>query len=287
MPEGGRVAKVISITNQKGGVGKTTTSINLSACLAVAEKRVLLVDFDPQGNSSSGVSISREEVAKGNIYDALIGNKNIRDCIKKTALPFLQVVPADTNLAGAEVELVNQLARESKLKEVLGPVQDEYDYIIVDCAPSLGMLTVNALNASHSYLVPMQTEYFSMEGLSQLLNTIKLVKKSINPHLELEGILLTLWDSRVNLHRQVMAEIIKHFGDRVFKSVIPRNVKLSESPSFGKPIILYDIESRGSRAYFALAKEVLANNRVKESDMPPFIPSELLSKGASREQLLI
>lgn len=259
------MAKVISITNQKGGVGKSTTSINLSACLAVAEKRTLLIDFDPQGNSSVGVGVDRSRIPERNIYHALIGQKDILQCIHRTDLPFFDVVPSNKDLAGAEIELVSEIARESRLKMALEPLQDKYDYIIIDCAPSLGLLTINALNASDSYLVPMQTEYFSLEGLTQLMNTVRLIKGSINPELDLEGVLLTMFDLRSNLHKQVAEEVIEHFKEQVFKTVIPRNVKLSESPSFGKPVILYDIESKGSKAYFSLAKELITNNQAKES----------------------
>ena len=281
------MGKIISITNQKGGVGKSTTAINLSACLAVAEKKVLVVDFDPQGNASVGLGVSREKAALCNIYRALIGQKTLSECIVSTELPRLHVIPSNTDLAGAEVELVNEMARESKLKEVLKGVKDHYDYIIIDCAPSLGLLTVNALNASQTYLVPMQTEYFSMEGLSQLMNTISLVKKTINPSLEMEGILLTLWDGRANLHKQVAHEVVQHFKNKVFETVIPRNVRLSECPSFGKPVILYDIESKGSKAYFALAKEIILRNKFEKKpltkDTPPPLPSE--QKRQERERL--
>jgi len=259
------MAKVIAIANQKGGVGKTTTSINLSACLAVAEKRTLLIDLDPQGNASVGIGLDRDSFSDSNIYHAIIGDKSIKDCLYKTELPCLFVCPSDNNLVGAEIELVSAFAREAKLKKCLEEIHDQFDYIIIDCPPSLGLLTVNSLNAVDSYLVPMQTEYFSMEGLSQLLSNVKLIKASLNPNIYLEGILLTMFDARNNLHKQVSGEIRKHFGDKVFKSIIPRNVKLSECPSFGKPIILYDIESKGSEAYFSLAKEIIYNERVKEN----------------------
>lgn len=253
------MAKVISVTNQKGGVGKTTTAINLSACLAAAEKRTLLIDLDPQGNASVGVGITEEKhaISKGNIYHAIIGALDITEVIKKTELPFLDVAPSNTHLVGAEMELVSLFAREMKLKSALKPIMDRYDYIVIDCPPSLGLLTVNAFCATHKYIVPLQTEYFAMEGLAQLLNSVRLIKNSLNPDLEMMGILLTLFDGRNNLHKQVSDEIKAHFKEKVFKNIIPRNVKLSECPSFGKPIILYDIESKGSEAYFGLAKEVI------------------------------
>lgn len=258
------MAKIISMVNQKGGVGKTTSSINLAACLAVAEKKTLLIDLDPQGNASVGVGLDKSTHEKSNIYHAMIGNVSIKDAIYKTELPCFDICPSDNNLVGAEIELVSAFAREAKLKTAFQEIQDDYDYILIDCPPSLGLLTINSLNASSGFIVPLQTEYFAMEGLAQLLNTVRLINSSLNPTLKLEGILLTLFDSRNNLHKQVTQEIRKHFGDKVFNTVIPRNVKLSECPSFGKPIILYDIESRGSDAYLSLAKELIILHKEEE-----------------------
>ena len=260
------MAKVIAVVNQKGGVGKTTSTINLGACLAVAEKKTLIIDLDPQGNGSAGLGLSPELFSGANVYHAVIGATPMAETTYDTELSNLKICPSDNNLIGAEIELVSEFARESKLKSAIDEVSDRFDYILIDCPPSLGLLTVNALNASDSFLVPLQTEYFAMEGLAQLVNTVKLVRGSLNPSLQMEGILLTMFDKRANLHKQVALEIQKHFGEKVFKTVIPRNVKLSECPSFGKPIVLYDIESKGSEAYLQLAKELLLRNRSPSVD---------------------
>lgn len=267
------MAKIIAIANQKGGVGKTTTAINLSASLAAAERRTLLIDLDPQGNASIGLGLEKEKFAQLNIYHALIGEESIENCLYRTEMPGLDLCPSDNNLIGAEIELVSAFAREAKLKAALEPVMDKYDYIIIDCAPSLNILAVNALNAAHSFLVPMQTEFLAMEGLSQLLNTVRLIRASLNPKLELEGILLTMYDSRNNLSKLVAQDLMNHFKDDIMKSIIPRNVKLSECPSHGKPIILYDITSKGSEAYLSLAKEVITKTEgKKESSVPTEAP---------------
>lgn len=255
------MGKVICIANQKGGVGKTTSAINLAAALAIAEKKTLLVDGDSQGNATTGLGIDRREIARANLYHALTGLRSLQEVIVKTNLPFLYVIPADQNLIGVEVEFVQMEERERRLKDILMNVKSEYNYIIIDCPPSLGLLTINALTASDTVIVPLQCEYFAMEGLGHLLNTIKLVKQSFNPQLELGGILLTMFDRRNLLSHQVGEDVRRHFGQKVFKTVIPRNVRLSESPSHGLPILLYDARSKGALAYLELAQEIMQNGR--------------------------
>ncbi len=262
------MGKIISIINQKGGVGKTTSAINIASSLAVAERQTLLIDFDPQGNASSGLGITPEQIGDKTIYHALVGQCSIEETLKETELPGLWVAPADQNLSGAEVELVGAIAREQKLKKLLEPLKDRFHYILIDCPPSLGLLTINALTASDSYLVPMQCEYFSLEGLSQLVSTAGLIQGALNPKLELEGILLTMFDARNNLAHQVADEVKKHFGEKLFRSVVPRNVKLSEAPSHGKPVLLYDIESKGARAYLEVTKEIIERNMPKNKAQP-------------------
>lgn len=252
------MGKIISIANQKGGVGKTTTSINLSTVLAKRNKKTLLIDADPQGNATSGVGIDQE--IKLSIYDVLIDETEIKEVIIKTQIKNLDVCPSNIDLAGAEVELVSMMSREQRLKEKLDIIKNEYDYIIIDCPPSLGLITLNAFTASDSVLIPVQCEYYALEGLGQLLNTVNLVKKHLNKNLEIEGALLTMFDSRTNLAKQVVDEVKKYFGDKVYKTVIPRNVKLSEAPSYGMPIILYDARSKGAKCYDKLGKELIKNN---------------------------
>jgi chromosome partitioning protein len=252
------MGKVVAITNQKGGVGKTTTAINLAASLALDGKRVLLMDIDPQGNASSGVGVSGD-TAERSIYEVLIEEVPIRDAIVPSGVEGLDLVPAGQRLSGAEIELVGLLARESRLRDAIAPVRAEYDFILIDCPPSLGLLTLNTLTASDSVLVPLQCEYYALEGLSHLLQAIRLVQQKLNPGLHMEGVLLTMYDHRLNLCQQVEDEARKYFADRVYKTVIPRNVRLSEAPSFGKPAVVYDPGCSGSTSYRNLAKEVIGS----------------------------
>ena len=252
------MGRVISIANQKGGVGKTTTSVNISTILAKKGKKVLLIDTDPQGNATSG--IGAEKKTDKSIYDVIIGETTIEEAIKDTQVKNLKVCPSNINLAGAEVELVSMISREFRLKEKLDEERDNYDYIIIDCPPSLGLITLNAFTASDSVLIPVQCEYYALEGLEQLMNTINLVKKHLNKDLELEGAVLTMYDARTNLGNQVVKEVKNYFEDKVYKTVIPRNVRLSEAPSYGMPIILYDPNSKGAKFYEKLSKEFISNN---------------------------
>lgn len=252
------MVKVISIANQKGGVGKTTTSVNLSACLAHLGKKVLLVDIDPQGNATSGIGIEKADVNQC-VYNVLVDDVEAKNVILNTAIQNFDIIPATIQLAGAEIELVPTISREVRLKRALDTVKGNYDYILVDCPPSLGLLTLNSLTASDSIIIPVQCEYYALEGLSQLLSTVRLVQKHLNKNLAIEGVLLTMLDARTNLGIQVIEEVKKYFQDRVYKSIIPRNVRLSEAPSHGKPIITYDPKSRGAEVYLELAKEVIDN----------------------------
>jgi len=252
------VAKVISIANQKGGVGKTTTSVNLGACLAHIGKKVLLVDIDPQGNATSGMGVEKADVNQC-VYNVLVDDVDVKQVILPTSEENFDIIPATIQLAGAEIELVPTISREVRLKRALDTVKNQYDYILIDCPPSLGLLTLNSLTASDSIIIPVQCEYYALEGLSQLLSTVRLVQKHLNKNLAIEGVLLTMLDARTNLGLQVIEEVKKYFQDRVYKSIIPRNVRLSEAPSHGKPIITYDPKSRGAEVYLELAKEVIAN----------------------------
>lgn len=254
------MAKIISIANQKGGVGKTTTAINLSSLIAAAEKKTLLVDIDPQSNSSSGLSVNNQSPS---VYDVLINTENIKTTIINSFMPFLDILPSNINLVGAEIEMVDMPGREGILRNAFKEIQDDYDFIIIDCPPSLGLLTLNSLAASNSVLIPVQCEYFALEGLGQLLNTINIVKKHFNPGLAIEGVLLTMFDTRLRLSHQVADEVRKYFGDKVYETVIHRNVRISEAPSYGKPIILYDAISSGARNYMSFASELLERNSIK------------------------
>jgi len=252
------MGKITAVANQKGGVGKTTTAINITASLAAAEKRVLLIDTDPQGNSTSGLGLDKDNL-EGSLYDLYTGSKTLDEIIKETSLPFLNIIPSNIELIGAELELTGKDHRETILKNALEPVKHRYDYIFIDCPPSLSLLTLNALVAADSLLVPMQCEYYALEGISMLLRTFNLIKDSFNPALEIEGIVLTMFDGRNSLANQVSDELRKHFGDKVYRTIIPRNITLAEAPSHGKPVILYDIRSKGAQSYLELAKEIMEN----------------------------
>ena len=256
------MGKIIAVANQKGGVGKTTTSVNLSACLGATGKKVLLVDFDPQGNASSGVGVESKRLKK-TIYDVFIQSDAIDECLVQTKFKNLYLAPSNMNLSGAEIELVDMKDREFKLKTVLDACRDKFDYIFIDCPPSLGLLTINAFAASDTVLVPIQCEYYALEGLGQLANTIQMIKKSLRPELEWEGILLTMFNGRTNLCIQVVDEVKKHFKDKVYKTIIPRNVRLSEAPGYGEPILYFDKSSKGSKAYIELSEEFLKKNKKK------------------------
>jgi len=253
------VAKIISIFNQKGGVGKTTTNVNLCAALALKGKKVLSIDIDPQGNSTSGFGIDKNSL-KETIYDILIEDIDINKVVHETEIENLDLIPSNTQLAGAEIELTNTKHREKTLKEKINLLDKEYDFIIIDCPPSLGLLSLNALTVSNTVLIPIQCEYYSLEGVGQLIDTVKLVKKTLNPKLDIEGVLLNMYDGRTNLSAQVVEEVKKYFKNKVYKTVIPRNVRLAEAPSFGQPIMLYDENSKGSEAYMKLSEELIKNN---------------------------
>lgn len=250
------MARVIAIANQKGGVGKTTTTVNLSACLAVRGKKVLTIDIDPQGNTTSGLGIDKSKV-DSSIYDVIINDMPLQDTVLPTKIETLELSPSNIHLAGAEVELVSVISREMRLKTAIAAVRSKYDYIIIDCPPSLGLLTINALSAADTILVPIQCEYYALEGLSQLMNTVRIVQRHLNPQLKVEGVVLTMFDARTNLSIQVVEEVKKYFGNQVYRTIIPRNVRLSEAPSFGLPIILYDEKSKGAESYMELAEEVI------------------------------
>lgn len=257
------MGKIIAIANQKGGVGKTTTAINLAASLAVLEKKVLIIDADPQANTTSGLNFSPDNDEKRTLYEVLIGSLDVRDSLIQTEVERLHMIPSHINLVGAEIELLEVPDRESVMKNALAPIRDDYDYIIIDCAPSLGLITINSLTAAESVIIPVQPEFFALEGLGKLLQTVRIVQNGVNPSLQIEGFVVTMFDGRTRVHTQVLAELRDHFKDLVFNTVIQRNIRLSEAPSHGKPIILYDIMCNGSNNYLNLAREVMEHNGQK------------------------
>lgn len=264
------MGKVIAIANQKGGVGKTTTAINLAASLAALEHPSLLIDTDPQSNSSSGIGFDIKTITSS-VYEVLVGGVSIEEVKLKTEMPYLDLIPAHINLVGAEIEMIDRPGRERILKQAIEQIRDHYDFIVIDCPPSLGLLTINSLTAADSVLIPVQCEYFALEGLSQLLNTIKIVRQHLNTSLEIEGVLLTMYDNRTRLSNQVAHEVKLYFEDNVFKSVIARNVRLAEAPSFGKPVLLYDAISTGAQNYLSLAKEIIKKNKKRFKHSPLFV----------------
>lgn len=266
------MGKVISIANQKGGVGKTTTAINLAASLAAIEHTTLIIDIDPQSNTTSGLGIESKSV-NNSVYEIMVGGVEAEDAIRETELPFLEIIPSHINLVGAEIEMIDRERRERILEKAISGLEEKYDFIIIDCPPSLGLLTINALTVSDSVIIPVQCEYFALEGLGQLLNTIKIVRQHLNTELEIEGVLLTMFDTRTRLSDQVADEVRKYFEDKVFEAVIARNVRLAEAPSFGKPALLYDSTSRGAKNYLALAREIIHRNKNLFKNSPVFANS--------------